>query len=108
MPTKESLEADTAEAVSMGNKYPCDVRGRFPWDRSERNGRQLTLSKASLGDFVYAVLSNGGDVSSFFCLNHNYSRASVFSRVRLSLKAKKKIEEDTAFRFDPPPVPHLN
>lgn len=106
--TKESLAADTAAAVAIGNEYPCDVRGRFPWQRSERTGRYLTLSKVSLGDFVFAVLSNGGDISSFFVLNHNYPRSAVFSMVRLSLKAKEKIEQDTEWRFDPPAVAYLN
>lgn len=92
----------------MGNKYDPDIYGRFPWDRSEARGKPLGLSKAGLGEFVYAVLSHGGDVTNFFVMWPKYHNSAVFARVRLSVEAKKAIEATTPYRFDPPPVAHVN
>jgi hypothetical protein len=92
------------EARLLGNRYNPDVYGRFPWDRSERRGKALGLSKTGLGEFVYAVPKNGGDITNFFCLAPQYHNSSVFPRVWLSMGAKKTIEAETAYRFDPPPV----
>ena len=108
IPTKEDKVRLTEQARAMGNKYDCDVYGRFPWDRSERRGKPVSMSKGSLGAFVHAILSNGGDITNFFTLDYTYPRASVFTRVFLSLDAKAKIEADTEYRFDPPPVAHVN
>ena len=96
------------QARALGNQYDCDIYGRFPWDRSEHRGKPLGLSKAGLGEFVYAVLSHGGDVTNFFCMYPNYHNSSVFVRVKLTVDAKNAIEGITPYRFDPPPVVHLN
>jgi hypothetical protein len=92
------------KARALGNIYDCDIYGRFPWDRSEHDGKKLTLSKSSLGEFCAAVLSHGGDISNFFCMWPDIPRSAVFARVKLSLDAKKAIEASTPWRFDPPPV----
>lgn len=99
---------DLVKARALGNKYDMDVYGRFPWDRSERRGKMTNLSKASLGEFCFAVLKCGGEISSFFVFNEKYLRSPVFVRVQLSIAQKELIEAETEFRFDPPPVPHLN
>jgi len=108
MSKKEWLEQQKQIAKAMGNKYDCDIYGRFPWDRSERNGRFLTLSKASLGDFVHAVLTHGGDITNFFVMNPKVPRSAVYARVFLTIEAKEAIERETTFRFTPPPVVKLN
>lgn len=92
----------------MGNRYDCDIYGRFPWDRSETQGKPLGLSKAGLGEFVYAVLSHGGDITNFFVMWPQYHNSAVFARVWLSVSAKKAIEAKTPYRFAAPPVAHVN
>lgn len=96
--------ADIEKAKQLGNCYPVDLYGRFPWDRSERRGKTTNLSKASLGEFCMAVLSCGGEISSFFVFNRSYVRCAVYIRVQLSIEQKEKIEAETEYRFDPPPV----
>lgn len=98
---------DVAVAKALGNNYPIDIYGRFPWDRSELRGRATFLSKASIGAFCYAVLSAGGEISSIWPFNANYGRSAIFYRVRLSIAQKYKIEAETTFRFDPPPTVSL-
>lgn len=99
---------DIKKARAMGNQYDVDIYGRFPWDRSERRGKPTTLSKASLGDFIHSVLSCGGEISSIWPFQPSYPRSAVFYRVRLSLAQKEKLEAETPYRFDPPPVARLN
>lgn len=99
---------DVKIAREMGNQYDVDVYGRFPWDRSERRGRATTLTKASIGEFCYAVLKSGGEVASIWPFSPQYNRSAVFYRVYLSIAQKAQIEAETPFRFDPPPVVHLN
>ena len=108
MTLQEKYAAEIAQARALGNQYDCDVYGRFPWDRSETRGRPLGLTKSGLGEFVFLVLSHGGDVTNFFCLYPQYHNSAVFARVKLSVAAKEAIETKSAFRFDAPPVVHLN
>lgn len=105
---KQKYAAQIEEARQLGNRYDCDTYGRFPWDRSERQGKALGLSKTGLGEFVYAVLSHGGDITNFFVMWPKYHNSAVFARVKLSAEAKKAIEATTPYRFDAPPVVNLN
>ena len=105
---QKKYAAQIEQARALGNQYDCDVYGRFPWDRSERRGKPLGLSKAGLGAFVHAVLSHGGDITNFFCLYPGYHNSAVFARVKLTIEAKNAIESETPYRFDPPPVVNLN
>lgn len=100
--------ADIEIAKTLGNGYDVDLYGRFPWDRSERRGKPTTLSKASIGEFCYAVLRSGGAIYEIWPFQPNYNRSAVYYRVRLSIAQKDKIEAETPFRFDPPPTVHLN
>lgn len=102
--TDEDIDA----AIEAGNEYAPDLYGRFPWDRSERRGKVVGLSKAGLGEFVYAVLSSGGEIASFFVMWPGVRNSAVFARVRLTMKQKEKLESETPYRFDPPPVLSLN
>lgn len=112
MTNQEFLNEKYAEAIKlareMGNQYDVDLYGRFPWNRAEHRGRPTTLSKASIGEFCYAVLRAGGEISSVWPFSPQYTRSAVFYTVRLSISQKIKIEAETAFRFDPPPVAHVN
>ena len=105
---EQKYAKEIEEARALGNKYDCDVYGRFPWDSSERRGKMLGLSKAGLGAFTFAVLSHGGDITNFFCMHPQYHNSSVFARVKLTVSAKNAIEAVTPYRFDAPPVAHLN
>jgi hypothetical protein len=102
-PIQRKYALEIQQAKALGNNYFPDVWGRFPWDRSEHRGKPVHLSKKGLGDFVYHILKNGGDLTNFFMLAR-IDRASVFVRVWLTLQAKAKIEAETAYRFDPPPT----
>jgi hypothetical protein len=95
---------DIEKARALGNQYDPDIYGRFPWDRSERRGKPTTLTKTVLGEFCYAVLSVGGELSSFWAFSPKYVRSSVFIRVQLTIAQKERLEAETPFRFDPPPV----
>lgn len=99
--TSKASDADINEAIDLGNICEPDVFGRFPWQRSERRGKAVGLSKAGLGNFVYAVLLSGGTITSFFVLTPTQN-AGVYSMVRLTVAQKRKIEETTEYRFDPP------
>ena len=104
---KEQQAEATTRARALGNRYDCDLYGRFPWDRSERRGKATGLSKAGLGAFVYAVLMAGGDITSFYVFSMTQGGA-VFARVRLTLEAREQLEKDGPYCFDPPPCAHLN
>lgn len=102
--TSRATDQAIYAAIDLGNQYAPDVYGRFPWDLSERRGKQVGLSKAGLGAFVYEILSCGGGIDSFFCMAPTYKNSSVFIRVHLSMAQKEYIEENTKYRFDPPPI----
>lgn len=104
----EKYAADILKAKELGNVYNVDLKGRFPWDRSERRGKTTSLSKASLGEFCFAVLSCGGEIASIWPFSPQYNRSAVFYRVFLSIAQKEKIEAETGYRFDPPPIAHVN
>lgn len=104
---REKYASEIEEAKTLGNDYPPDLYGRFPWDRSERRGKTTTLAKASIGDFVFNVLRCGGSVDSIYPFAPNYHRSAVMYRVHLSISQKKLLEETTAYRFDPPPTVKL-
>lgn len=106
--TSRATDDDIRESIRLGNKCAPDVYGRFPWDRSERRGKPVGMSKAGLGAFVYAVLSCGGGITNFFCLHPTTHNAGVFVRVHLSIKQKQHLEETTPYRFDPPPFAKVN
>lgn len=93
------------------NQYDCDLYGRFPWDCELRgraqSGRTVSLSKSSLGTFVYEVLIRGGQITSFYVFSLT-PRASVYPRVWLTLEEYDKFWADTGFILNPPPVAHLN
>lgn len=104
---RKKYAADIEEARKLGNQYDPDVYGRFPWDRSERRGKTTRLSKASLGEFTYAVLKGGGKISCIWPFQIQYKNCAVFYRVWLTIAQKKKLEEETEYRFDPPPTATL-
>lgn len=67
-----------------------------------------TLSKASLGDFFYTVLSEGAEISSVWPFASKYPRSSVFVVIKATAEQKQKIEDKTKFKFKPPPKIHVN
>jgi len=66
------------------------------------------LSKASLGDFLYRVLKEGGEISQIWPFNPRYDRSPVYFVVKLTEEAKLKIEKETKIRFKLPREIHLN
>lgn len=77
------------------------------WWHSEDH-HSPNLSKASLGEFFYAVLSVGAEVGQVWAFNYRYPRSSVFMTIKATEDQKNQIEAATKFRFKPPPKIHLN
>lgn len=93
-----------------GMEYRCDFYGRFPWDtepRQKQKPKSISLSKSSLGNFVYEVLIRGGNISSFFVFSTGKGGA-VYPRVWLTMEARDDMVEKTKFNLNAPPVAHLN
>lgn len=65
-------------------------------------------SKASLGEFFHAVISEGAHVGEIFCMSPKYNRAWVQVSVFMTDDMKASIEAKTKFRFRNPPQVHLN
>lgn len=66
------------------------------------------MSRASLGDFFYTVLSEGGEISSVWAFAPKYHRSSVFVVIKATVEQKQRIEDKTKFKFKPPPTIHVN
>lgn len=66
------------------------------------------LSKASLGEFFYVVLSSGAEVGKIWPFAPQYQRSSVFISIKATQAQKERIEATTKFRFKLPPKIHLN
>lgn len=66
------------------------------------------LSKASLGEFFFAVLSVGAEVGQVWAFNYRYKRSSVFMTIKATDAQKDEIEKTTRFKFKPPPKVHLS
>jgi hypothetical protein len=96
-----------------GMEYVCDMYGRFPWDTEHRGDQHkqklkyLTLSKASLGSFVYEVLIRGGNISSFWAFALE-PRSSVYPRVWMTMEMRDDFVEKVRYPMNAPPVVHLN
>lgn len=106
--TTKATEEDFAKARALKNVYDPDTFGRFPWDRSEHRGKKVGLTKKGLGDFVYAVLSVGGDITNFFVMWPDVRDSAVYTRVHLTIQQLEKLEKETPYRFDAPPVIRIN
>lgn len=61
-----------------------------------------TLTKASLGEFFYHVLTNGAIVGQVWAFA-KYPRSSVFMTIEATDEQKDAIEKATKFKFKPPP-----
>ncbi len=75
---------------------------------SEREGKRLTLSKASLGLFVHGVLSNRGEVIQLWPFAPQYTRSCVLAVVAFTPEDKTKFENETGFVLVDPPIIKLN
>lgn len=94
------------------NFYNCDHYGRFPWDTEPRGNqhdtcRNVSISKASLGEFMYEVLIRCGDATNFFALGYG-ARNSVWVRVWMTLDARDDFVENTKYILNPPPMATLS
>ena len=65
-------------------------------------------SKASLGEFFHAVISEGAYVGEIFCMSPQYSRGWVQVSVFMTDDMRSNIETKTKFKFTTPPQVHLN
>lgn len=107
---KEQETLMTAARWHYRMQYPCDLYGRFPWDtepRGDQKYKGISLSKSSLGNFVYEVLIRGGDITNFYVFSLGHG-SSVFPRVKLTMEARDDMVAKTGFNLNAPPVAHLN
>lgn len=102
MNRKEWLAAQKLLGETECPGYECDIYGRFPWVLSERQGKQVNLSKASLGDFVFTILRNRGDIYTLWAFAPDAPRSAVFPSFKLTIEAKNKIQNETKFVIVPP------
>ncbi len=77
------------------------------WWHSEDH-QSPTLTKASLGNFLYHVLKVGGYIGSIWPFAPQYNRSPVYFTVFMTVEMKEKIEAETKFRFKPPPTVSFN
>lgn len=66
------------------------------------------LSKASLGRFFAAVLSEGAHIGKVWAMSPQYKRSTVLVSVYMTEDMKENIERDTEFKFCDPPKINLN
>lgn len=95
------------KANKMGNTSVPDVYMRYAWCLDEHEGKQLILTKARLGDFVFRVLMLGGDVTQLWAFAVS-ERARVFPSVRLTCDARDELESGAGYKLRAHPVVKLN
>jgi hypothetical protein len=62
----------------------------------------LSLSKASLGTFVYHLLRMGGTIESIYCLNHKYDRSYIQAMVVIPAGKRAELETATSVGLERP------
>ena len=67
-----------------------------------------SLSKASLGLFLYEVLKEGAQIGNIYAFNHNYDRSPVYFSIYMTEDMKNNIESRTKFKFKLPPKININ
>lgn len=83
------------------NKFELERRGAVWWQTDDY--ASPNLSKASMGEFFYTVLKEGGYIGEIWPFNENYNRCSVFISVLMTEEMKNNIESKTRFKFRLPP-----
>ena len=61
------------------------------------------LSKSSMGEFFYYVLSEGAHIGDIWVFSPEYKRSAVFVSVFMTEQMKNNIETKTKFKFKLPP-----
>ncbi|WP_207183951.1 hypothetical protein [Methylobacterium indicum] len=76
--------------------------GRY-YHIAEHEGRRLTLSKASLGEFVFEILSRGGEIMQLWPFAPKWKRSPVYPVVAMTPKMRDEFVEATGFLLVDPP-----
>lgn len=66
------------------------------------------MTKASLGEFFNAVLSEGAHVGEIWPFNHEYSRSAVYVSIYATEAQRQAIEARTRYRFRHSPKIKMN
>lgn len=66
------------------------------------------LSKASLGEFFFIVLSSGAYIGEIWPFNYQYSRSLVKVSIYCTDEQKIEIETKTRYRLKSPPTIKVN
>lgn len=90
----------------MVENYSLKIRGAQWWHTHDHHSPNLT--KASLGTFFNAVLSEGAQIGEVWTMNPNYPRSIVLVTVFATREMIDNIESKTKFRFREPPKVSLN
>lgn len=77
-------------------------------DGGAAGSKYLRLTKAGLGEFVFGVLSVGGEVLQLWPFNRNYLRCTVEAVVAMTPEMRVKFEASSGYRLRVPPTIHLN
>jgi hypothetical protein len=77
------------------------------WWHSEDHASP-SLSKASLGTFLYHVLKTGAHIGSIWPFAPQYNRSPVYFTVFMTDEMKEQIEKETKVKFRPPPIVSFN
>lgn len=83
-------------------------KGGLYWHISERAGKRLNMSKASLGLFCFEVMRGGGEIIQLWPFAPQYDRSAVYPIVAMTQAQRDKFEADTGFVLVTPPKVHLN
>ena len=68
----------------------------------------VSLSKKSLGEFIYHALCVGGYIGEIWPLNHKFPRSWVGITVLMTDKMKTEFEANCKFKLREPPKVHVN
>jgi hypothetical protein len=75
-----------------------------PYHLKEYAGKQLNLSKASLGFFCYHALKCGAEIYQLWAFNPNYERSVVYPAIKATDEQKAYLESLGYVFTDPPRI----
>ena len=83
------------------------MMAKKPYHIHEHDGKRISLSKTSLGEFCYHALKCGADIYQLWAFNHKYDRSAVYPAIHAT---DEQIEylRSVGYVFVDPPKINLN
>lgn len=75
-----------------------------PYHIHERDGKRISLSKASLGEFCYHALKCGADIYQLWAFNHKYDRSAVYPAIKATGEQVEYLHSVGYVFVDPPKI----